>query len=576
MGLNPHAKIAGYYTETKIHPDDQETRHPAYGMLNYQKSNGKPDALLDFNRANDGVYTPASPAIAMPVYTYDVFNVTGEGTGGSFKATRGDLGFMRDARTETKDDDASLGLDLGFGNVVHGGAEFSYAHTPSTVGAWEVNNMAKDVFSFKENKENYQSVYFKNPGEKTIPDAVFQNAIGNDTLVRLKMSNTGSGTPLLLPNIIKYDDNKNNVGEKLLTAASVIKNNRDKRTQVINFLTAEEAERVGFDKNIYSYNPDESKIVFSACGDKSIEPINRYAGYRKSNHISEIDVLGTDGRKYVYGIPVYNTKQVDVTFNINNGDKNTSKSKYNPGIDDTTGNKHGRDWFMEQQQMPAYTHSYLLTALLSPNYVDLTGNGISEDDMGDGIKFNYSKFSNGYKWRTPVGDKVATYSEGLKTDDKDDKAHYVYGEREMWHLYSIESKNMVARFYVKNERKDGRQVQNQSGMLDNAWGMQRLDKICLYSKGDLLKLGDKAKPIKTVQFFQSYKLCKNTDGTTNSLLNEGKLTLDSIWFTYNNNVKKAKSKYVFYYPQDKTPIIIIMIMTGGAIINQPQAIIRVG
>jgi hypothetical protein len=561
FALNAHARISGYFTETIIDDGDKETKHPAYGMLNYQEANNNPDALLDFNRANDGVYTPNSPSIAMPVYTYDVFSISGEGTGGSFKATRGDVGFMRDASVKSKDSDASLGVDLGFGNTLHGGAEFSYAHTSTTVGAWKVNNMAKDVFNFKENEHDYQAVYFKNPGEKTIPDPEFQNAIANDSLVRLKMSNIGSGTPTLLPNIIKYDANKNKVGEMQLTAASVTKKDRDKRTQVINFLTAEEAARVGFDKKIYSYDSSNTKMIFGACNKnvKDIEPISRVSNwwenelYRKANHISEIDVLGTDGRKYVYGIPVYNTKQVDVSFSIENGDKNTSKSTYNPGTDDTTGNTKGRDWFMEQQETPAYAHSFLLTALLSPNYVDVTGDGITEDDMGDGIKFNYTKFSKGYRWRTPIGGNIATYSEGLKTDNKDDKAHYVYGEREMWNLYSIESKNMVARFYVKNDRKDCRQVIDQTGKLDNNWGAQRLDKICLFSKGDLMKLGDKAKPIKTVQFFQSYKLCKNADGTTNSVINEGKLTLDSIWFTYNGNVKKAKSKYAFYYPNDKNP-----------------------
>jgi PA14 domain len=569
-GLNGYGRLAGYYTESRIDEADQKTEHPAYGMLNYQKANNNPNALLDFNRANDGVYTPNSPAIALPVYTYDVFSINGEGTGGSFRATRNDLGYMRDASVKTREDEGSLGLDLGFGNTVHGGAEFSYAHTPSEVGGWNVNNMAKNVFQFQENNGAYQSVYFKNPGEKTIPDANFQNTIGGENLVRLKMSNTGSGTALLLPKLIKYDANKNVIGEKVLNADSVIRPGRDKRTQVISFLTAEEAYRIGFDKKIYSYATDSTKIIFVAACDKTgidsfdrfVSPADAEGADRKAHHISEIDVLGTDGRKYVYGIPVYNTKQVDVSFSVENGDNTTGKSSYAPHVDDTVLNKKGRDWFMNQEEMPAYTHSFLLSALVSPNYVDVTGDGITEDDMGDAVKFNYTKFNQGFQWRTPIGSNdgtgSASYSEGLKTDKKDDKAHYIYGEREMWHLYSIESKNMVARFYVKNDRLDCKQVLGQSGGLDNNWGMQRLDKISLYSKGDLMKEketngGVKAKPIKTVKFFQSYKLCKNMDGTSNSVGTNGKLTLDSIWISYNGNQKKAKSKYVFSYPTDKNP-----------------------
>lgn len=579
FGLNGHGRLAGYYTESRIDDEDKETRHPAYGMLNYQKANNNPNALLDFNRANDGIYTPSSPAIAMPVYTYDIFSINGEGTGGSFRATRSDLGYMRDAYVKTKDDAASLGLDLGFGNTVHGGAEFSYANTPSDVGGWNVNNMAKNVFQFQENKGAYEAVYFKNPGEKTIPNAIFQDAIGGENLVRLKMSGTRSGTPILLPKLIKYDGSKNVVDEKELDAKSFTNLPRDKRTQVINFLNAEEADRIGFDRKIYSYDTDSNKIIFgAACNKTGIDSFDRFVAAqpasvdRKAHHISEVDVLGTDGRKYVYGIPVYNTRQVDVSFSVNKIDGNitTGKSNYEPGTDDTKDNIKGRDWFMNQEEMPAYTHSFLLTALVSPNYVDVSGDGITEDDMGDAVKFNYSRFDKGYKWRTPIEQGKASYSEGLKTDIKDDKAHYIYGEREMWHLYSVESKNMVARFYVKNDRLDCKQVVDSSGGLDKDWGMQRLDKISLYSKGDLMKLGNKAKPIKTVRFFQSYKLCPNTPNNNNkcvdingALVNcidsininksEGKLTLDSIWISYNGNQKKAKSKYIFYYPTDKNP-----------------------
>lgn len=574
--INIHGRLGGYYSESRIADADKEIRYSAYGMLHYQDAANNPHGMLDFNRANDGVYTPNSPAVAMPVYTYDVFSINGEGVGGSFRATRSDIGYMRDPKTKTREDAASAGVDLGFGNTVHVGAEINYAYTPSEVGAWEVNNTAKDVFAFKENKGDYQAVYFRNPGEKTIPDATFQNNIGEENLVRLKMSNIASGTPLLLPRLLKYDATKNMIGEAGLTAASVTRQNRDKRTQVISFITAEESERIGFDKYIYSYKSDgadSNKVIFSTgCNKTSVDSFYRYSqgthaeplihqgegdDFRKGRHISEIDVLGTDGRKYVYGLPVYNTKQVDVSFSIDKSQANTSTSKvtYDPN-DDTKDNKKGRDWFLEQQETPAYTHSYLLTALLSPNYVDVTGNGITEDDMGDGIKFNYTKFQN-YRWRTPIGDKTATYSEGLKTDQKDDKAHYVYGEREMWLLYSIESKNMVARFFVKNDRKDCREVVGQTGALNSSWGMQRLDKICLYSKGDLVRYGTGAKPIKTIRFFQSYKLCKNmasgSELGSNSLASEGKLTLDSIWISYNTKQNKPKSKYVFYYPSDNNP-----------------------
>jgi PA14 domain-containing protein len=553
-GVYLNGSIEGYYSENGIDPADTITYHQAYGMLYYQNGDNNPKAMLDFNRANDGVYTPNLPAIAIPVYTYDIFNITGEGTCGSFRATRSDLGYMHDEDVRTKDNSSALGLDLGFGDIAHGGLTFTQAFTPSEAGGWALNNFAKNVFNFQSNQGTYQAVYFRNPGEKTIPNASYQNSIlGSENLVRLQLANIASGTPMLLPNLIQYDANKNQLGTISLTPSSAINTVRDKRTQVITVLTAEEATRVGFDKNIYSYNTnncdstDVHGVILGGCSGGAIQQFPRINSYRKAHHISEIDVLGTDGRKYIYGLPVYNTKQVDVSFNISNGSTSNGLSSYNPGTDDNTNNTQGRDWYMQQEQTPGYAHTFLLTALLSPNYVDVTGNGITSDDIGDAIKFNYTNYTNGYKWRTPCGANRASYSEGLKTDNKDDKAHYVYGEREEWLLYSIESKDMVARFYVSRDRKDGREVLGQSGGIDYGWGncMKRLNKICLYSKADILNYGKNAKPIKTIQFYQSYKLCQNAD---NAIPGNGKLTLDSILITYNGNQKRANSKYVFYYP----------------------------
>lgn len=577
--LNAHFKLNGYYSRTYLAPDDKLTRHRAYGMLYLQKGDKDRDGLLDFNRANDGVYTPSSPAIAMPVYTYDVFSINGEGTGGSFRAYRGDVGHMHDAYVKTKENQFGAGVDLGFGNTVHVGAELSYVYSPTEAGDWALNNMASSSFGFQNNNEIYQAAYFKNPGEKTVPDQIFQNAMANEDLVRLKMANTASANPMLLPRLMRYDGNKNLLGEKAITAADTKKINRDKRTQVISFLTAEESERIAMNRKLYSYNAqgaDSNHIIYSAnCNKAGVDSFYRdHDGghdnlmpilggeinkFRKHNHISEIDVLGSDGKKYVYGLPVYNKRQVNVTFAINANQKQSESKAIYEADDNTINNGKGRDWIMEKEEMPAYTHSYLLTELVTPNYVDVTGNGISEDDMGDAVKFNYSKYED-YKWRTPGGlegeERTASYSAGLKTDDKDDKAHYIYGEREAWYLYSVESKNMVARFYVKSGRNDGRPVLNEDGALDTDLdkGMRRLDRISLYSKGDLAKSGDAAKPIKTIRFFQSYKLCKNNPALNNLggniIQGQGKLTLDSIWITYNGNQSKPKSRYVFYYPDN--------------------------
>jgi hypothetical protein len=546
-GAFSHLRLGGYYSS--MHLKEMTTSQPAYGMLYMQKGNNDKDALLDFNRLNDGVYTPNAPTIAIPAYTYDIFSISGEGTGGTFRAYRGDLGNVNDAYMESESQSGHLGIELGGGTYGHGAINANLVFTPSSAGSWQVGNLAKSTMNFKNSNGAYQSVYFKNPGEKAIPDTAYQNAIGGEDMVRLKMINVGIGSPTLVPTLMKYTDTRQlKTGQDVQLNDANTSKKRDKRTQVVSSLTADEAARVGLDKKILSFNtPYDSITTTFGCGMGSrVDSLVRVDDTHKSHQLSEIDVLMQDGRKYVYGIPVMNTKQVDVTFN-KTGNSGTQVSTYSAGETQPGNNPNGKEGYVEKQEIPAYAHSFLLTGLLSPNYVDVKSDGITEDDMGDAIKFNYSKMPQPFKWRTPVGTNSATFSEGLKTDNNDDKSHYIYGEREMWYLYSVESKNMVARFYVKNDRKDSKSVLDENGTVDINWGAQRLAKIALFSKADLLKNGSNAKPVKTVNFEYDYSLCKGVPGSLNG---EGKLTLRSIYFTYNGNNKQKKNYYRFNYPTD--------------------------
>jgi hypothetical protein len=565
FGLHPNLSLGGFYNKTFIDHGDQTKYCAAYGLMYLQNANNDDHALLDFNRIQDGAYTKSSTTIGMPAYTYDVFNISGEGTGGAFKAYRGDLGFVHDAEVNTYENSASLGIEIGTADGVHVGGNINYVYTPTAAGAWKNNNLAVQSFAFKNATGLNPSVYFKNPGEKAIPDTNYQNAIGGEDLVRVSLESGGFGQSTLMASLDKVNPNDNSTTAVIPIAQDLIKA-RDKRTQVINCLTANEATHVALDTVIYSYNPDPTKVVFGQCGSNSgmsysnadITTINRLGGYRKPNHISEINVLQKDGKKYVYGIPVYNTQQVDVTMAIPQAaNMDTCQVPYT-SQDDSPDNTNGLDNYYQKEEMPPYAVSYLLTELVSPNYVDVTGDGITGDDLGDAVKFNYSKSNDDFKWRTPTNG--ASYSPGLKTENNDDKAHYLYGTREQWYLYSIESKNMVARFYT-DARLDGRAVNGQSGGVANT-GNQRLSKISLFSKGDLLKAqktGIPAKPIKTVNFCYSYKLCSDpsgqstNNGTAVGAGKNGKLTLDSIYFTYNGNVKQSKNKYVFHYPTDNNP-----------------------
>jgi hypothetical protein len=332
------------------------------------------------------------------------------------------------------------------------------------------------------------------------------------------------------------------------------RNLRDKKTQVISYLTAEEAERVGLDKVIRAYPVNNFNVV-NCENYRIIKRVSDQSGctecYRKRNHISEITVLETDGKRYVYGIPVYNVKQKDVTFSVNNMGADGIVSYSDE--ESTTDNSSGSDGYFQSEEIPPYAHSFLLTALLSSDYVDVKDDGITDDDLGDAVKFNYTRLNYGagrfvnQKWRTPqAGNNSASFSEGLKTESQDNKGFYSYGERESWYVHSLESKNMIAVFYL-GDRNDNIQPQSEKGGNAASAAIKKLEKIELYARAELVANGanpSKIKPIKTVIFSYSYKLCKGSPLNGNA--NEGKLTLDSLWFTYNGN-KQRRNIYRFAY-----------------------------
>lgn len=554
--------LSGYVNESRIASGDQVQRKPAYGYMYYEAGKDNKDGLLDFNRLNDGVYTYKKPVISLPVYTYDVFTINGEGTGGSFRGYRGNMGNVRDNETQDKTSSLSIALDLGVGRIFHGGTTIGGIYSPSKVEEWKTGNALRKTIAFKTTDSTFQSFYFKNPAEKAIIDETYYNNLAGDQLIRPYLLGTSSPTPILDLGFQVFD--KDRKVERVIKAKDAYRTQRDKRTQVITYLTAEDASIVGLDRDIYSY--EENKFNPGDCeADNTIKTkIPRYirqdpAFYRKKHHISEVDVLEADGRRYVYGIPVYQVKQKEVTFSTD-GSPSNQLVGYTPGNENSVKNKSGRDGSFQSQELGGYAHSFLLTGILSPDYVDVTGNGITDDDLGSAVKFNYSRvyrqgasygnYWTPFKWRMPVEVNKANFNDGLKADSKDNKGLYTYGEKELWYMHSIESKNMVATFRT-SVRKDGNQVADENGGISASSSdgpQRRLERIDLYTKADYLKDSTMARPVKSVHFAYSYKLCLNYPLNSNSNPDSmGKLTLDSVWFSYNGVYKQQRNKYKFAY-----------------------------
>ncbi len=547
---HPNFFVSGNYSNQSIAPEDQTDSLPAYGYLYYQEAGDQQKVLLDFNREKEVAFRKTTPNIAIPGYTYDIYSISGEGTGGMFRPYRGDIGMIYDHAMETKSSSGRISIDLGFGGIFHGGVDLNKVWANSKNNPWLGDNIMARYIGFRKTDSLYENVYFKNPGEKVTIDQNFYDKIGDDKLVRVQLSPvTDQNAPVVSAtrNLTLFSNAR--PSGTLALAPNTYKTQRDKRTQLISYLTANEAsiKGIGLDNKIKSYYINS--FPSTRCSD-NYKSINRVDELKKGHHLSEISVLNTEGRKYVYGIPVYNIEQNDVSFSVDKSGADLVKGlvSYNP-IDDSTGNPNGKERYFSREKIPGYAHSFLLSAILSPDYVDITGDGITEDDNGNAVKFNYSQVygaQNPYRWRTPFNAFKAHYNEGLKTYNRDDKGSYSYGTKEIWYMNSIESKTMIATFVLEDTiRKDSYGTIDKSGGLSFSQPLYRLKQINLYTKADFLKNGvANAKPVKSVHFEYSYELCRRMPSSAGDT---GKLTLKRIWFSYNKNYKGKLNPYVFDY-----------------------------
>lgn len=520
-GIHGKIGVSGFYSSQSLAQNNISS--PAYGYLYSENGQDNDNALMDFNREKDGSFNENMACLPLTNYTFDTYSVMGQGIGGSYRPFRSDIGHVFDPAAYTTNDDASLTVELGFGGWVHVGTNISVTDVNGNSGKWRSNNNAlnKMRFTSKTKGSDYENVYFKEANEKTVEsDPAFYTAAGSDNPVPPSVNFSNKYEPVL-----------NGFGP-------VKRKKRDKRTQNMYFLKRSE------------------------YADFAVQPNNNtYAA--PAHHIAEVTTLATDGARYVYGIAAYNTKQQEVTFSVgstnpaysssnvsgNSGEEATKGLvKYTANSDNSGGNQLGIDNFFSRTTTPAFAHSYLLTSVLSADYIDADGTrGPSDGDFGNYTRFAYKKVSN-YKWRTPFEKDKGSFTEGLKSDMQDDKANYIYGEKELWYLDSVVTKNYVAIFHTSN-REDGVGVNDENGGYGSgSVKMVKLDSISLYSKADLRTNPSTATPIKRVHFEYDYSLCKNIPNRVGGQdPTKGKLTLKKIYFTYQNSQKAKLSPYKFTY-----------------------------
>jgi len=562
-----------------------------YGYINSTKTTpGGTNTEMDFHR-DEIKYSDKIPNLAPSSLNYDLFTQTGQGTGSMFRPYLNSNGIVTDPLVQSTVDNTDLTVEFGTGNLIHVKGGVVVTSGTNTSGPWQAQSTddidagIQSMFGFSDRSCTdplYEDYYWQVYGEKSAillgNDYLSTNWAGDQAMrVTLGVQNSPdwlnshfvaqeefttngtNGTNIYNDPVINAMDYKNQ---------QIVSNNptynRSPRGTNIETFTNTQASEYGYSKDltyddITSGTPTITSKNFHLTGSSNAP-----------NAISEISVLQNDGMRYTYGLPQYNNYQLDATFSVTGPDNNDISKAPIPtqngiNIDAST---TVQDYLNQTELTQPYASSWLLTSVVSDDYVDLTGDGPTPDDYGYWVKFNYKKTSSNYNWRVPYVD--ANYIEGVKNYSPDDKGTVSWGNKELYYVESIETKTHVAYFYT-SPRQDGVGA-NGSNLLAGGISytsgntMYKLDSIQLYTRaafGTGTTPATGAIPIKTIHFQYTYDLCPSVPNNTTQSVdaygnipaskgpnvnsNNGKLTLTGLYFTYEGTTRGLHSPYTFTY-----------------------------
>lgn len=549
LGLFNSSTIGGFYNTQDFDKLEKRgiKRKVSGFMRNGDEKLTKNSYLYDYARSNDGMLHKNSVILPYSNYTSDAFVSTGQGLSGYFSAKRNDIGMVFDPYIYNLKFGFSLTLDLST-NAQHLGAGFTVSSGWDSQGPWNsLNDMNMPYFPANVDIENSNTLgikemmYLKAHGEQTILRNDAYSHIKNNDLALVKLAPKNS------------DDLAG--GKRRIESSSVITNERLNnsssrmvRNTLIHSLNNEEVSNIG-EFNIKYYEFSNSLDLTSVNGQLTLDRTTRNTNENNiKKHPAGYKVLNQEGSYYVYALPAYNKKDISNSFSVNRdfvngyGD-NQETIDYELKNDEVDYTDNRTNKVLNKTEKSPYAHSYLLTSIQGADYVDVTNNGPSNDDLGYWVKFSYVKKSSDFKWRAPF--KNANYSQGNSYDVHDDIASYSYGEKELWYLGRIETKTHVAIFEM-DQRLDSRGADSEHNDSSSPLGESclKINKIKVYDKRNLES--SNPKPLQTIHFDYDYSLCK---GSLNSAApDQGKLTLKKIWFTSNDS-KRVRNKYEFDYGQ---------------------------
>ena len=545
---------------------NQQVKQPALGYFHSGKRQayqaiGSPMGmvlpLMDFNRSNDYEFSQNMVNLPFSIQTYDIFRANAMGLGATFRGRRQDVGTYYDPTTTNHSDLTGTSTTAGVitekvGVSIIPTVELSLSGSDGKADVTSGNmtlSSGSNAVEFEQEAagNNFDAkVYFKGVGELTPESMTDFDAMGATEPTRFEVAESDGKNVFLTSTMYGK-----NTFSSVINSGTINQNQELVRATFYEPFTAEQYAAKESQYKSYPYN------TFTGM---STTPINR-VGVGSSNesnaenHLSAVEVTNTSGTRYVFGIPAYDLLSSQTSFCISGLTGSNGVVTYG-STDNTINNSRGLSHYFDQTDVPAYPHSFLLTEMLSSDYIDRTNDGPTLDDIGNFYKFNYTRVysaTNPYHWKYPMGANKALINQGMLGTELDDIAHYSSGKKEIWYTHSVESRNMVAEFYL-SDRKDGYGVDPTTGALNSSLPLKQLDSIRVYNLSERIAKGANAVPLQIIAFEYSYELCKELPSNINGTgAASGKLTLKKIRSYSGSSTEMGLYTYEFTYDATNNP-----------------------
>jgi hypothetical protein len=512
-GFQPY--VQGSYSE-RIYEGVQAL--DSYGYLYSGNASGN-DVLMDYSVHKEAPFNKRDLYLGVPATGADIYSVSGEGVGGAFRAYQKKIGQFYPNKTVSTMVIENIGVEFEAGMDIGGGGDLGVGANILTQGPWKKN--LSSFSAYTGNTEDEDPFVFAFNGDMA---GVWEHEDdGRAISAKIKYRK-----PQL--DGIETTMNRGNTRER----SNYIRHNLNK-----NMGSSHIVERLTHRSDLLEGHFNRSSEGFA-------------------DGIGAFGVLSSNGTEYVYGLPVYQKMEKSISYDVLGVGK--VENRYQAYF-------RGRKFKTKIGQSFAapYATSYLLTDILSPEYIDLSLDGPTPDDFGGYTRFNYTQVygeatGNHYHWRAPYTGVL--YNRGELSNSYDDMGSVSEGDKEIKYLQSIETKTHAAIFETEG-RLDGIDAvdsdEDFSKELKGNNRLKRLKAIHLYlledlkrdAKGNLIRdqygcvqAKAEAVPMKTVHFKYNYDLCP---GTPNSeAVGQGRLTLEKVWFTY-KGIEGKISPYEFHY-----------------------------